>query len=327
MDRYSLIVVSGETDPIRRFDVKKTDLRRWLQIAGVVVAVFVIGMVDYVHVRIQHSELARLRAETAEQRARIASFDETVAGVQATLDRVRELERKVRIIANLPGSAAAGGDEVIEADPEADLSGLAGGGIDVEAVPTSPAPDGRSAARRAARQSTAERAEDDVSWLRREVRRLTFVAEQRHLSLEELVTGLEDKHDRLASSPAVWPAKGWLTSRFGMRVSPFTGRRQFHAGIDVAGAPGSPVIATARGRVVFAGPKGPMGQTVIIDHGHGVETHYGHNQELRVKRGQQVERGDVIANLGNTGRSTGPHLHYTVEVNGKAVNPLDYIFD
>jgi murein DD-endopeptidase MepM/ murein hydrolase activator NlpD len=153
------------------------------------------------------------------------------------------------------------------------------------------------------------------------------VAEQRELSLEELVTGLEDKHDRLASSPAVWPAKGWLTSRFGMRVSPFTGRRQFHSGIDVAGAPGSPVIATARGRVVFAGPKGPMGQAVIIDHGHGVETHYGHNQEVHVKRGQQVERGDVIASLGNTGRSTGPHLHYSVEVNGKAVNPLDYIFD
>jgi murein DD-endopeptidase MepM/ murein hydrolase activator NlpD len=87
------------------------------------------------------------------------------------------------------------------------------------------------------------------------------------------------------------------------------------------------VIATARGKVRFAGRKGPLGQTVILDHGNGIRTHYGHNSELLVKRGEAVERGQVIASLGNSGRSTGPHLHYTIEVKGKAVNPLDYIFD
>ena len=141
------------------------------------------------------------------------------------------------------------------------------------------------------------------------------------------VQQLEDKHERLASSPAIWPTQGWLTSRFGTRISPFTGKRHFHSGIDIAGASGTDVIATARGKVKFVGNKGPLGKTVILDHGHGVRTHYGHGQENLVKRGEEVERGQVIAKLGNTGRSTGPHVHYTVEVKGKAVNPLDYIFD
>jgi murein DD-endopeptidase MepM/ murein hydrolase activator NlpD len=125
----------------------------------------------------------------------------------------------------------------------------------------------------------------------------------------------------------VWPTQGWLTSRFGTRISPFTGKRQFHAGIDIAGERGTDIVATARGKVVYSGSKGPMGKTLIIDHGHGMRTHYGHADELLVKRGEIVERGDPIGSLGNTGRSTGPHLHYTVEVRGKSVNPLDYIFD
>jgi murein DD-endopeptidase MepM/ murein hydrolase activator NlpD len=138
---------------------------------------------------------------------------------------------------------------------------------------------------------------------------------------------LEDKHQRLESSPAIWPARGWLTSRFGDRISPFTGRRQFHAGIDIASGFGTDVIAPARGRVEFVGAKGPLGNLVVLDHGYGIRTQYGHNSRVLVKHGEVVERGQVIAAVGNTGRSTGPHLHFVVEVDGKAVNPLDYIFD
>ncbi len=129
------------------------------------------------------------------------------------------------------------------------------------------------------------------------------------------------------SIPAIWPTKGWLTSRFGYRVSPFTGARQFHAGIDVAGAKGTPIVSPARGKVTFAGKRGPLGNSLIIEHGYGIRTLYGHNDELLVKRGEEVERGQQVATLGNSGRSTGPHLHYVVEVDGKAKNPLDYIFD
>jgi murein DD-endopeptidase MepM/ murein hydrolase activator NlpD len=166
-----------------------------------------------------------------------------------------------------------------------------------------------------------------MSWLYDELDALDGVADSRGGSLEELIAELEDKHRKLASSPAIWPTKGWLTSRFGPRISPFTGRRQFHSGIDIAGQRGTDVFAPARGVVKFAGKRGPLGNTVILDHGYGVRTHYGHSAELHVKRGQEVERGQVIASMGSTGRSTGPHLHYAVEVNGKSVNPLDYIFD
>jgi murein DD-endopeptidase MepM/ murein hydrolase activator NlpD len=326
MENFSLIVVADETSPIRRFDVRKVMVRRALWVAGIVACLFLLGLVDYVRVRIDHVELEKLRVENAEQRAKIDAFDETVGGVQATLDRVREFERKVRTIANLPGSAAAGGEGVVEVGPS-DSGDLAAGRGEAEPVPTSKAPDAAAAARRAATKSTAGAADDRVSRLRNEAKRLGFAASERQLSLEELVQQLEDKHHRLASSPAIWPTQGWLTSRFGTRISPFTGKRHFHAGIDIAGASGTEVITTARGKVKFVGSKGPLGKTVIVDHGYGVRTHYGHNQETLVKRGEEVERGQVIATLGNTGRSTGPHLHYSVEVKGKAVNPLDYIFD
>ena len=166
-----------------------------------------------------------------------------------------------------------------------------------------------------------------ISGLQREIGGLKRVAGTQGDSLEELVGQLEAKHKRLASSPAIWPTKGWLTSRFGPRISPFTGRRQFHSGIDIAGQRGTDVVAPASGVVKYAGKRGPLGNTLIIDHGFGVRTHYGHNDALLVKRGQSVERGQVIAAMGSSGRSTGPHLHYSVEVKGKAQNPLDYIFD
>lgn len=329
MERYSLIVVSDETSPIRRFDVRKDSLRRWLRVGAVAAAIALLGLVDYVRVRIDHAELTDLRAASVEQQATIDSFDATVADVNAALVRVREFERKVRTIANLPGSAAAGGDELLEGGPgRGDLSGLAGGGIDVEPVPASPRADtapGGGEVRGSPGEAAA--ADDRVSQLQDRTRSLARVAEQRRLSLQELVAQLEDKHLRLASSPAVWPTEGWLTSRFGTRISPFTGKRQFHSGIDIAGAAGTDVISTARGKVVFAGNKGPMGRTVILDHGFGIRTHYGHNDKLLVKKGERVERGQVVALLGSSGRSTGPHLHYTVEVRGKAMNPLDYIFD
>jgi len=125
----------------------------------------------------------------------------------------------------------------------------------------------------------------------------------------------------------VWPTRGWITSRFGYRTSPFTGRRQHHGGIDIATKQDTPIIAPATGRVSFVGSKGPLGNAVVLDHGYGVRTFFGHTHEIHVKIGDQVERGQLIASVGSTGRSTGPHLHYSVEVGGKSVNPMNYIFD
>jgi hypothetical protein len=343
MERYSLIVVADETAPIRRFDVRKEVVRRAIWGAAIAACLGVIGLVDYVIVRIDHVELEALRVETSQQQAKIDSFDETLSEVEDKLARLRNFERKVRIIANLPGSVATGGEEVtaigstVGGDLTATRKGAgavrvsddeAEGDEDADPEDGMARPETAEAPIPAAGEEAPGTPQTDrVSVLREDAERLGLIADARELSLADLLDKLEDKRHRLASTPAIWPTKGWLTSRFGNRISPFTSGRQFHAGIDIAGARGTDVIAPARGRVVFSGKRGPLGQTVVIDHGFGIRTLYGHVDEAFVKRGHDVERGQVVASLGNSGRSTGPHLHYVVEVKGKTVNPLDYIFD
>ena len=334
MERYSLIVVADETAPIRRFDIRKSVVHRALWGVGLLSVLLMAGLVDYVALRVEQPEFVFLKAEATEQRARIADFEATLADVDQKLEQVKEFERKIRIIANLPGSAATGGGGIAEVTPgttgdldAAQLDAGAppatredGGDLAIEAAASISEPHASAAA-------TPADAGSRVSVLREEAERLGLVAESRGASIKDLVDQLESKHRRLASSPAIWPTDGWLTSRYGYRISPFTNRKHFHSGIDVAGALGSPVIAPARGKVTFAGKRGPLGLTVIIDHGYGLRTFFGHSDKLFVKRGEEIVRGQKIATLGNTGRSTGPHLHYAVEVNGKARNPLDYIFD
>jgi murein DD-endopeptidase MepM/ murein hydrolase activator NlpD len=338
MERYSLIVVADETSPIRRFDVRKDYVQRAAWGAAIAVCLLLFGGVDYVRVRADQGELQRLRAGNAEQLAKIDEFGETLSEVEANLVRLQSFERKVRIIANLPGSVATGGEDVtaVGSETTGDLEAAAEGRQPL-AAPAESAAEGSPTADASGEAEGVsgaggvggddESVENRVGALRQSAQRLGRIAGERELSLAELLEGLEGKRHHLASTPAIWPAKGWMTSRFGNRVSPFTGARQFHGGIDIAGARGTDVIAPARGKVTYAGKRGPLGRSVTIDHGYGIRTTYGHNDELFVKRGQEIERGQVIAALGSTGRSTGPHLHYVVEVSGKAVNPLNYIFD
>ncbi len=150
---------------------------------------------------------------------------------------------------------------------------------------------------------------------------------KREVSLAKLVDFLEEKRLVMLSTPTIWPTRGWVSSKFGFRESPFTGRRVFHEGLDIAAKSGLPVRATAKGIVVFAGEKAGYGKIVTIDHGYGYMTRYGHNSSLTVKVGDKVEKGDVIAKVGSTGRSTGPHVHYEVLVNGIPVNPQKFIID
>ncbi len=119
--------------------------------------------------------------------------------------------------------------------------------------------------------------------------------------------------------------QGWLSSRYGMRTDPFTGKRDFHAGIDFAGKEGSPVVATAAGVVTWAGTRSGYGKLVEINHGSGYITRYGHSRKILVKIGDTVKKGQIIAEMGSTGRSTGPHVHFEVLINGRTVNPAKYI--
>ncbi|MEA3545134.1 MAG: M23 family metallopeptidase, partial [Thermodesulfobacteriota bacterium] len=118
-----------------------------------------------------------------------------------------------------------------------------------------------------------------------------------------------------------WPTKGWLTSYFGMRKSPFTGKRVMHEGLDIAANVGTPVVATADGVVTRVKYAPDYGKTVILDHGYGYQTIFAHNSKILVKAGQRIKRGDMVARVGNTGRSTGSHLHYELRLNGVPIDP------
>ncbi len=136
---------------------------------------------------------------------------------------------------------------------------------------------------------------------------------------------VEQRNALAAATPSIWPAHGWLTSRMGSRRDPVTGGDDFHAGLDIAGEKGQPIYATAAGRVSQAGYQGAYGNLVVVDHGFGLETKYGHLSSFTVKPGQNVKRGDVIGRLGATGRATGYHLHYEVRANGRLLNPLQLL--
>lgn len=131
----------------------------------------------------------------------------------------------------------------------------------------------------------------------------------------------------LAAVPSRWPVRGTVNSEFGRRLSPWTGAPETHGGMDIAADLGTPVKAPAPGVVVFAGAAPDYGSTVVIDHGHEIKTLFGHLQKIQVTQGQKIERGQQVALTGNTGRSSGPHLHYEIQVRGQAVNPRSYLWD
>ena len=154
--------------------------------------------------------------------------------------------------------------------------------------------------------------------------------------LKDLLQGLEsrlqtvrsnvDKRNTLAAAtPSIWPTHGWLSSSMGNRADPLTGEKDFHPGLDISADTGDPVYATADGKVTNAAMAGNYGNLVVIDHGFGIETRYGHLSAFKVRDGQTVKRGDLLGLVGATGRTTGSHLHYEVRANGRILNPLQLL--
>jgi murein DD-endopeptidase MepM/ murein hydrolase activator NlpD len=329
-------VVPDEATAVRRYYVPRRLIEYGPWIALVVAILVIAESIDYVRLRLNAVDVGRLRQQAAQHRGELDTLAGGLASLEDEFDRLWEFERKVRVIADLPGT-------MVEAEvPEGSTAGL-GGGLEAPAssAAASKAESSAEAGSRTAggqggpegqeppafRGASLELDERVLARTRAGARRLAIRATTQSISFEDVIESLEGKRHRLASTPSIWPTQGWVTSGYGYRASPFTGRRTFHAGIDIASDFGTSIVAPARGRVIFAGRKGPLGKTIVIDHGFGLRTSYGHTAEFYVKKGQKIERGQRIASVGSTGRSTGPHLHYTVEVRGRSVNPSNYIFE
>jgi murein DD-endopeptidase MepM/ murein hydrolase activator NlpD len=245
-------------------------------------------------------KLSSQTEEITSQRKQLQQFAGEINALKSKLLALNEFENKIRIIANIEKTADQDG-----------LFGI-GGSIpeDIDAgVPL------------------AEKHNSLIREMHEKTDQIQMATEKQSASFGTLLNYLEDQINLLASTPAIRPATGWETSGFGYRISPFTGLREFHKGLDIANRQGSPIIATADGIVSYVGYKGLLGKTLVIDHGHGMMTRFGHAHEILVEAGDVVKRGDKIATIGSTGRSTGSHLHYEVLLNGIRVNPEKYILN
>ena len=160
--------------------------------------------------------------------------------------------------------------------------------------------------------------ENSIDWLLEQAR-------FQRTSFYDIACNLEKQAALQTGTPSIMPTSGWITSYFGLRRDPFTGRSNMHEGLDVVGIPGQPIVATAAGTAVIAGWYQNWGQVVELDHGKGLHSFYAHNSAVKVKVGEQVKRGQTIALLGSTGRSTGNHCHYGIKRNGNWVDPRKYI--
>ncbi len=253
---------------------------------------------DYVNVKKKEVDLAGLKEQTKIQNVQLQTFADKINDMEAELARLRSLDTKIRVLTDTKTEGPVSKSERLS------LGGRGG------PEPTAPMSFDREALLK-----------DMVAKLDR----LNIEAKEQEKSLHELHASIQNRESLLAATPSLWPVRGYISSGFGDRESPFDSSNEFHEGIDISAPSGSSVAAAAEGVVTFAARNNDLGNAVTIDHGYGIVSRYGHLSEISVRAGQKVKAGQRIGSVGSTGRSTGPHLHYEVAVNGYKVNPIKYL--
>ena len=298
--KYTIIFVPDVTGEFKRVSFP----RFVIKVLAVSVFVFFVGL-SYLGHRyyVQSAEVAELeslRKSNYKLTMDLQKISNRIKEIDSQLARVEQFDRKLRVITAMGNNQGKDGKEKFL------------GGSNMENY---------SISARNYTQSLLESTYQDVEILKN-------MAESQELSLFELDNFFKGQSSLLLHTPSIWPTKGFVTSTFGYRRSPFTNLREMHEGLDVATQIGSPIISPANGVVIRATYRNGYGNVVEIDHGYGVVTRFAHNSRNLVKAGQLVKRGDVVAEVGSTGnRSTGPHMHYEVWLNGVPVNPYRYILE
>lgn len=268
---------------------------------------------DYYHLKqssgIRHANLEKLQDMTnhqhqqiLNQRKQLQIFAHRINTLKEKIICLNNFEKQIRVISNLENNSkddnaifGVGGSSPEDLSVEKDLE---------------------------------ERHTSLIREMHDQMDQLDTAAEIQISAFESLIKGIDKQRNILACTPAITPAKGLVTSSFGYRTSPFTGQKEFHKGLDIAARTGTPIYATADGTVTFSGKRNSfLGNIIIVDHGYGYVTIYAHANKLLKKKGEKVKRGEIIAEIGSTGRTTGPHVHYEVRRHGVHVNPKKYILD
>ena len=290
--QFNLLVVHGDGRRIARVTIPRwlilTVLGLFLAVAGSVAVIYT----DYLTLRSQRASLNALTARVAEQQGVIETSQSKMRQIRVEIDGWRDLHAKIwEPFGPEDGSARRG-------------TGMGGGTGPMRTTETP----GRAA--------VGDELED-----------LTSMVKEEGDNLRALERFLGRATRVLAALPSRWPVRGQINSGFGTRSSPWSVKSDFHSGLDIGAPIGTPIRAPAPGTVVFAGVHAEYGQTLIVDHGHETKSLYGHLSKLKVTVNQKVQRGEVVALTGNTGRSSGPHLHFEIQVKGQSINPTSYLWE
>ncbi|HEY3197773.1 MAG TPA: M23 family metallopeptidase [Nitrospirales bacterium] len=300
---YEIVVFPGATSAPRRFRIKRRTVSILL-ITSLVAAILECGfLAQYVIRSGEIWELQTLRTEATEHRVQATAMSTGMEDIRKQLSTMREINVRLRVMLGLdppksgPMAPGVGGKEESE---------------------VTVAPDALSAEGR--REEGAPQLQERLAWLSREA------GDQERYMLE-LNSIVDTRRAQWAATPSIWPVRGWISSKFGHRISPFTGKETMHGGIDISAPMHTPIVAAAGGTVILAQFEAGLGNAVVVSHGYGIKTTYGHLAKVKVRPGQVVIRGDVIGWVGSTGLSTGPHLHYEVEHRGAGLDPLKFIVE
>ena len=299
--KLTVLLLGDNPEGIRQFNLSPRVLR-WIAGGVGVFSILILALTGLLLFNggayLRADRLARENSVLAEE---LQQFRDRVDRFEETLGHLSEQDGRVRRLAGLDATD----EEILEV-------GIGGPGLAT--------PDGRALwPMDSTLSKTAFTVEYDLGALERRARLMAA-------SLEEASDSLLAHRDILEATPSILPAAGVLSSRFSAsRLHPIFHRALPHEGVDISAPQGTPILATAKGTVTFAGWMSGLGNTVEIDHGYGYVTRYGHASKLLVRRGQEVTRGEVIARVGSTGISTSPHLHYEIHVGGVAVNPMNYV--
>lgn len=332
-DSYTVVVFRGSTAKPLRFSFPRKLVRQ------LIIGVCVFLLADFLvisHYVVRTGEvweLSAFRAEALSAREQTAAFSTAVEDLKKRIVAMKEVNQRLRVMLGIEvpktgdmvngrggedvplpeGGGTPGRTGILPNGTTPGSSGQVGDGAQGQQTSSADEPvEGNLQA--------ATSVKEGLEWLSRE-------ATEQERILNELERAAEQRSSRWASTPSIWPVKGWITSGFGPRVSPFTEKPTWHDGLDIGAPPNAPIQAPALGRVTATGFDPKLGNLLKVDHGFGIETLYGHLAKVLVKEGQRVNRGDVIALVGSSGLSTGPHLHYMVKVNGQALDPTKYILE